>query len=54
MTDAQDIDGGDLLAAELALRVLDREAETAARAPGLRFGVRRRRRRMAGAPRRPV
>ena len=25
MTDAQDIDGGDLLAAELALRVLDRE-----------------------------
>ena len=32
MTDAQDIDGGDLLAAELALRVLDREAETAARA----------------------
>ena len=32
MTDAQDIDGGDLLAAELALRVLNREAEAAARA----------------------
>lgn len=32
MTDAADIEGGDLLAAELALRVLDREAETAARA----------------------
>lgn len=31
MSDAQDIDGGDLLAAELALRVLDREAEAAAR-----------------------
>lgn len=32
MTDAADIEHGDLLAAELALRVLDREAEAAARA----------------------